>query len=99
VEDRFVRVADSSSGKVLGELRMDGIGLTSPVWSPDGQTISLHATSSVWIADRNLENARRAVQFPPDYRYMFRAVWAPDGKSLLVNKRNVRTRIVLLQNF
>jgi TolB protein len=92
-----VEIAEASSGKVLTQVRAPN--LTSPVWSPDGRHISVTAANSVWVIDPETGEQRRAVQFPQGFFALFRAVWTPDGKAVIVNRQERTFRVVLIDNF
>jgi hypothetical protein len=55
--------------------------------------------NSVWMIDPETGEERLAVQFPQDFVAMFRAAWAQDGKSVIVNRRERTSHIALLENF
>ena len=73
--------------------------LGSPVWSPDGKRLSATAANSVWMIDPETAEARLAIQFPPGFVPLFRAAWTQDGKSVIVNRQERASRLVMLENF
>jgi Tol biopolymer transport system component len=92
-----MEVADATTGKVLREVAVRDIG--SPIWSPDGKQLSATQDNSVWTIDPETGKGRRAIQFPPNFVTLFRAAWTQDGKSVIVNRRQRVSHIVLLENF
>jgi serine/threonine protein kinase/Tol biopolymer transport system component len=92
-----LEIAEASTGMVLR--KVSGAGLTSPVWSPDGKRLSATSGNSVWMIDPGTGERRLAVEFPKNFVALFRAAWAPDGKSVIVNRRERLSHIVLLENF
>jgi Tol biopolymer transport system component len=74
------------------------------VWSPDGRHVSYGRSgnsdqSSIWVADAETGESRLAAQFPRRFHIIFRAGWSRDGKSLIVNRNQPVSSIVLLENF
>jgi Tol biopolymer transport system component len=92
-----LEVAEASTGKVLWKLSR-GL-LQSPVWSPDGKRLSAIGGNSVWLIDRDGGDAHVAIQLPPGFAAVFRAAWTPDGKSVIVNRQERSSHIVMLENF
>jgi Tol biopolymer transport system component len=90
-----LEIAEASTGKVLRKLSPLG----SPVWSPDGKQLTATAGNSIWIIDPETGARRLAVEFPQDFVAMFRAAWTQDGKSVIVNRRERVSHIMLLENF
>ena len=91
-----IEIAAASTSKVLTEV--EAPTLMSPVWSPDGKRLSATSGNSVWIIDPETGQRRLAVQFPANFFLIFRAAWTPDGKSVIVNRQERTSRIVLLEN-
>jgi hypothetical protein len=56
------------------------------------------AGDSVWTFDAESGQGRKAIQFPDGFHLLFRAVWTPDGKSIIVNRSETTSHIVLLEN-
>jgi Tol biopolymer transport system component/tRNA A-37 threonylcarbamoyl transferase component Bud32 len=113
-DDRIVYSAESPGGGALKVAAFDGNVLLRipyadaagalPVWSPDGRRFSaIHREGreldSVWIFDALTGEGRKAVQFPAGFGLIFRAVWTPDGASIIVNRSENTSHIVLLENF
>jgi eukaryotic-like serine/threonine-protein kinase len=92
-----VELADASTGMPLRTLSQKSLG--SPVWSPDGKRLSATAANSVWMIDPETAEARLAIQFPPGFVPLFRAAWTQDGKSVIVNRQERASRLVMLENF
>jgi serine/threonine protein kinase/Tol biopolymer transport system component len=91
-------IAEAATGSVLVKKAFRQ-AVTSPVWSPDGKRLTATAGNSVWMIDPETGDERLAVQFPPDFVPMFRAAWAQDGQSIIVNRRERTSHIALLENF
>jgi serine/threonine protein kinase len=90
-------------GKVLRQIDNPGArGTSHPNWSPDATRISAlrpeRTADSVWIFDAATGAGRKVIQFPDGFRIAFRAIWTPDAKSLIVNRSEATTHIVLLEN-
>ena len=51
------------------------------------------------MIDAETGERRLAVEFPQPFVAMFRAAWTQDGKSVIVNRRERVSHIVLLENF
>jgi serine/threonine protein kinase/Tol biopolymer transport system component len=92
-----MEIADAATGKALQKVAESNLG--SPVWSPDGKRISATQGNAVWIIDPETGEGRKAIQFAPDFIPLFRAAWTQDGKSVIVNRRQRASHIVLLENF
>lgn len=92
-----LEIAEASTGKV--QRKLSSANLESPVWSPDGKWLSATSGNSVWIIDPETGERRLAIQFPQDFVAFFRAAWTPDGKSVIVNRQERVSHIVLLENF
>jgi Tol biopolymer transport system component len=92
-----LEIAEASTGKVLRKVSAGS--LQSPVWSPDGKRLSATSGNSVWMIDPETGERRLAIQFPQNFRVLFRAAWTPDGKSVIVNRQERVSHIVLLENF
>ena len=75
-----------------------------PVWSPDARQFTVvrsdgYRKDSIWIFDAQTGQGRLAAQFPGRFHMIFRAGWARDQKSLIVNRVENVSHIVLLENF
>ena len=91
-------------GKVLLSVDWSNAGNTLPVWSPDGRrfTAIRHegpVNDSVWIFDAASGDGRAAVKFPGRFHMIFRACWTPDGRSIIVNRVEAVSHIVMLEDF
>jgi Tol biopolymer transport system component len=94
-----IRAVDADTGKIVLESAFYG---SFPVWSPDGSTLAVvegEAGNRIFVLDARTGASRLAVQFPEDFHMIFRASWTPDGKSLIVNRQEVRSHIVLIEGF
>ena len=92
-----IEIAEASTGKILR--KVPAPNLQSPVWSRDGKRLTATFGNSVWIIDPDTGERHAAVQFPQDFNTIFRAAWAPDGKSVIVNRQQRVSQIVLMENF
>jgi len=94
-----VKVVDADSGKILWEVPSPE---SFPVWSPDGKSLSVvqgDGGNVIRILDGRTGEGRVAVEFPDNFHMIFRAAWTPDGKSLIVNRQELLSHIVLIENF
>jgi hypothetical protein len=78
--------------------------LALPVFSPDGRTISLSLPETrdrdaIWLIDPATGQRRVAVKFGGPFRLVFRTVWSDEGKSLVVNRQQAISHIVLFDRF
>ena len=78
-------------------------GASHPIWSPDARQFSIvrsdgYLKDSIWIFDAQTGQGRLAVQFPGRSHMIFLAGWGRDGKSLIVNRQETISHIVLLEN-
>ena len=99
-----LQVVDADSGKVQLKVPAGDLVWTLPVWSPDGRSFSAmreegHGNSSLWIFDARSGERRLAAILPPGFHTLFRAGWGKDGQSLIVNRNETISHIVLLENF
>jgi Tol biopolymer transport system component len=80
------------------------VARTLPVWSPDGRRFTAIKTEntdndSVWIFDSATGQGKPAVTFPGRFHLIFRVLWTPDGKSVIVNRYESNSHVILLENF
>jgi Tol biopolymer transport system component len=99
-----LEVADVNSGSVQLSVQIQGLTWSLPAWSPDGRQFSAIRTGSaisdsIWIFDAQTGQAREAAKFPGRFHMIFRAGWTDDGRSLIVNRNEIVSHIVLLENF
>ena len=99
-----VEIVDADSSKVLLQVPIPQAPLSLPVWSPDGRQFSLvrsesYLKDSVWIYDAQTGQGKPVVQFPGRFHMIFRAGWSRDQKSLIVNRQETTSHIVLIENF
>jgi len=92
-----LEIAEASTGRVLR--KVPAPNLVAPVWSPDGKRLTATSGNSVWMIDPETGDRRLAVQFPQHFRVLFRAAWTPDGKSVIVNRQERVSHVVLMENF
>jgi TolB protein len=91
-------------GNVLLSVEWPDAGKTLPVWSPGGQRFTAIKTESpdndsVWIIDAATGDAKPAVKFPGRFQLTMRVLWAPDGKSVIVDRLERTSHVVLLEDF
>ena len=89
-------IADGETGAVIGAVKLAG----TPSWSPDGKRIAIvqDGVGTIWVHDVKTGDVRAAVEFPPDFHFVFKVSWA-DAQSLVVNRQELRSNIVLVENF
>ena len=78
--------------------------LAMPVFSPDGRSISVSARDqdareTIWILDAATGEGKPAVRLPEHFRVEFRASWVDGGKSLIVNRIDETSHVVLFDRF
>jgi Tol biopolymer transport system component len=98
-----IGIVDSETKKVSLDLPMADFP-TLPVWSPDGRYLSVvrndtQDADAIWIVDAQTGQSRLAAKLPPPFHMIFRAGWADHGKSVIVNRTENISHIVLLENF
>jgi len=103
-EGNHLEMADAETGTVLWKTPWPDAGITLPCWSPDGRRFTAIRSESpqehsVWIFDSQTGEGRLAVKFPPPFHMIFRVAWTGDGKSLIVNRSETVSHIVLVENF
>ena len=74
------------------------------MFSPDGRFISLarqegRDRDAIWLYETATGKAHMAVKFPEPFKIFFRASWTDDGKTLVVNRLQTITHIVLFDRF
>lgn len=99
-----LRLLDVEKGSVLWEDRRHGGGLSMPIFSPDGASISIPVQEgrdrdAIWIFEAATGKSRPAVRFPEPFRIFFRANWVDGGKAFIVNRYRTISHIVLFDRF
>ena len=99
-----IRLIDFERRNVVWEDRFEGGGLSLPMFSPDGHFISVprqesRDRDSIWLYETATGTSHVAVRFPEPFKIYFRASWADDGKSLVVNRYKTISHIVLFDRF
>ncbi len=97
-------IVDSNTGKTIASIALPGSSWSLPVWSPDGRRLSVirsdnQTNDSVWIYDAESGLGRLAVQFPPPFHLWFRASWTRDARSVVVDRIETVSHIVMLEGF
>jgi Tol biopolymer transport system component len=92
-------ILDAATGKKLRALNPSPY---FPIWSPDGMKIAAiqnARTNEIYLYDPETGEGKLAVEFPKDFNAAFKACWTADGKSLIISRQDLRSHIVLLENF
>ena len=97
-----IRLIDVEKRVVLWEERVVGSGFSLPVFSPDRRSISVpyqedRDHDAVAIFDAATHQRRLAVRLP--FHVAFRAAWTDNGTTLLVNRQDTISHIVLFDRF
>jgi hypothetical protein len=103
-EEHTVRLIDVDSRRVLWQKQIAGVAFSLPVFSADGQKISLPVQESrdrdvIWVLDTATGDHRVAVRFDEPFDVDFRANWVDNGKAFIVNRRQETSHIVLFDRF
>ncbi len=103
-EANRVEIAEADSGKILLQVPLSGGAAALPIWSPDARQFSVvrsdgYRKDSIWIFDAQTGLGKLAAQFPGRFHMRFRAGWSKDQRSLIVNRFETVSHIVLLENF
>ena len=98
-----VEIADTGTGEVLLKKPLRGWSWCIPVWSPDARSFSVvqgdsEYGESISIFDSKTGVGRVAVKFPRRFHAFLRAGWTGDGMSLIVNRHESVSRVMLLEN-
>jgi hypothetical protein len=93
---------DVERNQVLWERQVAGAELSLPVFSPDGRSISAPFRETrdrdvIRVFDVATGESRVAVRLP--FHVIFRANWVDGGRSLVVNRQDPVSHIVLLDRF
>ncbi|HEY1241424.1 MAG TPA: protein kinase, partial [Bryobacteraceae bacterium] len=99
-----LRLLDVEKRAVLWEDRRHGGGLSLPMFSPDGATVSIPVLDgrdreAIWVFETATGKSRPAVRFSEPFRIFFRASWVNDGKAFIVNRYRNISHIVLFDRF
>jgi serine/threonine protein kinase len=95
---RGIKVVDTDTSNVLIDIEFPG---SFPVWSPDAKSFAAvrgDDGNTIHLFDAATGQSRLAVEFPPNFHMIFRASWRPDGKALIVNRQELVSHIVLIDN-
>jgi len=97
-----VELVDVERRVVLWKQSLRGTGLSLPMFSPDGRSISVpyqeaRNHSAIQIFDVATGKSRLAVRLP--FSVMFRADWVDDGRALVVNRWDAIQHIVMFDHF
>jgi Tol biopolymer transport system component len=91
-------------GNLLLSVEWPDANRTLPVWSPDGRRFTaIRADSSdndsVWVFDAATGEGKPAVKFPGRFHLIFRVLWTPDGNSVVADRLERDSNVVLLEDF
>ncbi|HEU5257846.1 MAG TPA: protein kinase [Vicinamibacterales bacterium] len=97
-----VQLIDVERRAVLWEQAIAGGGLSLPMFSPDGRSISAPFRESrdhdvVRIFDTATGQSRVAVRLP--FHVTFRADWVDDGRAIVVNRNDEVSHVVMFDHF
>jgi serine/threonine protein kinase len=97
-----IRLIDVDRRQVVWNQHILGGGLSLPMFSPDGRSISAPFREArdhdvIRIFDVATGKSRVAVRLP--FHVDFRADWVDNGKAFIVNRSEPVTHIVLFDNF
>jgi eukaryotic-like serine/threonine-protein kinase len=95
-----IRLLDFERRAQLWEQRVPGAGLSLPVFSSDGRSISLpiqesRTRAAIWIFDSVTGQRRLAAKLSEPFFVWFRADWVDGGKAVAVNREETVSHIVL----
>jgi TolB protein len=98
-----VEIVDVDTGEILKRVSMPDQN-TLPVWSPDGRYLSVvqpagHRSDVISLVDTVTGEIKLAARFRNRFHMRFRAGWERDGKSLLANRIEIVSDIVLIEHF
>ena len=99
-----LRLIEYENGTMLWAEQLGGTGLSLPMFSPDGQLISMPSAEgrdrdSIWVFDSATGDRRRAVSFSGRFRMYFRADWTDDGTAFIVNRYETTSHVMLFDEF
>jgi eukaryotic-like serine/threonine-protein kinase len=97
-----VQLLDVERRTLVWDQNIAGGGLSLPMFSPDGRSISAPFRESrehdvVRIFDTLTGNSRVAVRLP--FHVTFRAGWVDDGRAVVVNRNDEVSHIVMFDRF
>jgi len=97
-----LRLLDPEHHAMIWERAIPGPGLSLPVFSPDGRSISAPFRESrdhdvVRIFDAATGQSRIAVRLP--FHVTFRASWVDEGRAVVVNRTDEVSHIVMFDHF
>ena len=99
-----LKLVDYENRTILWEEQLAGWNLSMPMFSPDGQLISIPSSGtpdgdSIWVFDSTTGERRLAVSFPGPFRMYFRADWTDDGTAFIVNRYETPSHVMLFDDF
>jgi serine/threonine protein kinase len=97
-----IRLLDPERHAMVWEWSSPGGGLSLPIFSPDGRSISAPFRESrdhdvVRVFDTATRQSRIAARLP--FHVAFRASWVDDGRAIVVNRSDEVSHIVMFDHF
>jgi Tol biopolymer transport system component len=111
VDDRYVfwiddtiKVLDGTGRETLKLQSVPAMRWSLPVFSPDGRSFTAlkaerSGSKAVWLYDAATGAGRPLVRFPGAFDLVFRAGWADGGNSVVVNRQDTPSNVVLVEGF
>ncbi len=102
--DDTVRLIDGAGREVLKMSSLPALRWSLPVFSPDGKSFTVlklerPGNRAVWLHDASTGDGRALVRFPGRFDLFFRAGFADGGRSVVVNRRDTTSNVVLVEGF
>jgi Tol biopolymer transport system component len=94
-----IEIVDANTGELIRRIASAD---THPTWSPDGKRIAAVQGDGgrlVYVFDASTGERVSAIEFPDNFHAIFRACWSRDARSLIINRQEYLSHIVLVENF